>query len=174
MVFYLLPPWSRRSWEANQFSAHQEITHTFETWRFITMFTSARYMSLSSARSIHSMPHHPTSWRCFNNILPSMPRSPYRNPVCTSPLSHTCYVPCQCHSSGFDHPNVFGTEYRSLSSSICSFLHFPVSASLLGPNILLKHPLPTFLPQCEWPSYTPKQNNSHNHSSLYLNLHIFG
>jgi hypothetical protein len=29
-------------------------------------------------------------------------------------------------------------EYRSLSSSICSFLHSPVTASLLGPNIHLK------------------------------------
>jgi len=28
-------------------------------------------------------------------------------------------------------------QYRSLSSSICSFLHSPVSSSLLGPNILL-------------------------------------
>jgi hypothetical protein len=28
-------------------------------------------------------------------------------------------------------------EYRSLSSSICIFLHFPVTSSLLDPNILL-------------------------------------
>jgi hypothetical protein len=32
---------------------------------------------------------------------------------------------------------VFGDEYRSLSSSICSLLHSPVTLSLLGPNILL-------------------------------------
>jgi len=30
-----------------------------------------------------------------------------------------------------------GEEYRSLSSSLCSFLHSPVTSSLLGPNILL-------------------------------------
>jgi len=29
------------------------------------------------------------------------------------------------------------SEYRSLSSSLCSFLHFPVTSSLLGSNILL-------------------------------------
>jgi hypothetical protein len=29
----------------------------------------------------------------------------------------------------------FGDEYRSLSSSLCSLLHFPVASSLLGPNI---------------------------------------
>ena len=30
----------------------------------------------------------------------------------------------------------FGEEYRSLSSSVCRFHHWPVTSSLLGPNIL--------------------------------------
>jgi hypothetical protein len=32
---------------------------------------------------------------------------------------------------------IFGDEYRSLSSSLCSLLHSPVFSSILGPNILL-------------------------------------
>ena len=32
---------------------------------------------------------------------------------------------------------ILGEEYRSLSSSLCSFPHSPVTWSLLGPNILL-------------------------------------
>jgi hypothetical protein len=32
---------------------------------------------------------------------------------------------------------IFGEEYRSLNSSLCSFLHYPVTSSHLGPNILL-------------------------------------
>jgi hypothetical protein len=32
---------------------------------------------------------------------------------------------------------IFGDEYRSLSSSLCSLLHSPVASFLLGPNILL-------------------------------------
>jgi hypothetical protein len=32
---------------------------------------------------------------------------------------------------------IFGDEYRSLSSSLCSLHHSPVASSLLGPNILL-------------------------------------
>ena len=32
---------------------------------------------------------------------------------------------------------IWGEEYRSLSSSLCSFLYSPVTSSLLGPNILL-------------------------------------
>jgi len=41
------------------------------------------------------------------------------------------------NSSRFDHPNTIGWEYRSLSSSLCVFLHSPATSSLLGPNILL-------------------------------------
>ena len=33
--------------------------------------------------------------------------------------------------------SVFGMEYTTLSSSLCSFLHSPVTSTLLGPNILL-------------------------------------
>ena len=32
---------------------------------------------------------------------------------------------------------IFGEQYRSLSFPLCSFLHTPVTSSLLGPNILL-------------------------------------
>ena len=32
---------------------------------------------------------------------------------------------------------IFSEKYRSLNSSLCSFLHSPVTSSLLGPNILL-------------------------------------
>jgi len=69
---------------------------------------------------------------------------------------------------------IFGEEYRELSSSLCSFLHSPVTSSLIGPNILLstlvsKHLPPTLLFQCEWPSVTPVQNNRQNYFSVYLN-----
>jgi hypothetical protein len=32
---------------------------------------------------------------------------------------------------------IVGVEYRSLNSLLCSFLHSPVTSSLLGPNIFL-------------------------------------
>ena len=35
-------------------------------------------------------------------------RFPYQNPVCTSPLPHTCHMPRPSHSSRFDHPNNIG------------------------------------------------------------------
>ena len=61
----------------------------------------------------------------------------HQNPVYTSPLTHTRYMPRPSHSSRFYHPNNLGKEYRSLSSSLCSLLHSPVTSSLLGPNILI-------------------------------------
>ena len=64
----------------------------------------------------------------------SFPPAPHQNPVHTSAIPHTCYMPRPSHSSRFDE------EYRSLSSSLCSFLHFPVTSSLLAPNILLSTP----------------------------------
>jgi hypothetical protein len=32
---------------------------------------------------------------------------------------------------------ILGEEYKSRSSSLCSFLYSPVTSSLFGPNILL-------------------------------------
>jgi hypothetical protein len=70
-------------------------------------------------------------------------------------------------------------EYKSVSSLLCSFLHYPVTSSLLDPNLLFSALFfeisqPTFLPQCERPSFTPVQNNSKNYISVYLNFYIFG
>jgi hypothetical protein len=46
-------------WEANRFSASQEIPHIFGTRNFITAFTSDRHLSQYWARSIQSMPSSP-------------------------------------------------------------------------------------------------------------------
>jgi hypothetical protein len=56
---------------------------------------------------------------------------------------------------------------------LCSFLNSPVTSSLLGPNILLKHPQPTFLPQCERPSFTPMQNNRQDYNCASWNRGFF-
>ena len=48
-------------------------------------------------------------------------------------------MPLPSHSSRFFFTcTIMEEEYRSLSSSLCSFIHFPVTSFLLGPNILLK------------------------------------
>ena len=47
-------------------------------------------------------------------------------------------MPRQLLSSRFYHPKNIADDYRSLSSSLCSFLHSPVSSALLGPNVFIK------------------------------------
>jgi hypothetical protein len=43
---------------------------------------------------------------------------------------------------------IFGDQYRSLSSSLCSLLHSPVTPSPLGPNIPLSTLYSNTLNQC--------------------------
>jgi hypothetical protein len=51
---------------------------------------------------------------------------------------HALHATCPAHLIllHFNTQTIFGEQYRSLSSTLCSFLHSPVTSSLSGPNIL--------------------------------------
>ena len=119
----------------------------YATRRFITTITSAHYLFLSWATSIQSMPSHPTSWRSIlilayhlclglpSGFYPSgFPTKTLNTPV-LSPLCATC--PAHLILLNFITWTILGEQCRSLSSSLCSFLHSPLTLSLLGPNIPL-------------------------------------
>ena len=144
--------------EANQFSAKQEIPRIFGTRKFITAFTIARHLSLSWASSIQSMPPHPTSWRSIlilsSHLHLGLPSGlfPTGSPTKTlyTPLFFHIYATCPAHLILLDFITrlILGEQYRSLSSSLCSF---PLSCYLvlLRPKYspqhpVLKHPQPTF------------------------------
>ena len=78
------------------------------TRRFITAYTTACHLSLSCARLVQSKPPSHNLKTHFNITLLStpassrrsvVPRPSHQNPVCTSPVSHTCYAPYPSHSS---------------------------------------------------------------------------
>ena len=66
-------------------------------------------------------------------------RFPHQNPVYTSPLPSPICAICPAHLIPFDFitGTILGEQYRSLSSSLCSFLHSLIASSFLDPNILL-------------------------------------
>ena len=92
---------------------------------------------LSQINPVHA-PSHFLKIR-FNIILPSTPgcfkwspslKFAHQNPVCTTQLPHTCYMPCLSNSSWFDHPNiksvVVPNTFKSFSSSFFADVNKPV------------------------------------------------
>ena len=71
-----------------------------------------------------------------SKLSPSL-RFPHQNPVYASHLTHTHYMPRHLICLDFITQTILDEECRSLSSSLGSLLHSPVTSSLLGPNILL-------------------------------------
>ena len=118
------------SWETNRFSASNEISPFYGTRRFITAFTSASHLSLFWTKSVQFMlPAWFLKVHC-NIIPPATPRSSkwstslrflQQNPVCTSPLPHTCYMRRLSHSSRFGRPNHIWWKAGAFSSNYVIF-----------------------------------------------------
>jgi hypothetical protein len=134
LCIYLLTPWSRILLKKLTGSQLVKKLPTFNgSWRFITVFTKAHHLPLYWDRSFQSIPSpHPTSWRCIWILYPDL----CLGLICglfpsgfpTKPCLHLSSPPISARCPAYPILNlitqiIFGEEYRSLSSSLCSFLH---------------------------------------------------
>ena len=111
-----------------------------------SIYRIQKCLFLSWASSIQSIPPHPTSWRSIL-ILSSLLRlglqsgffpSGFSTKTLYTPLLSPIRATCPAHLVLLAFiTRTFGEQCRSLSSSLCSFLHSLITSSLLGPNILL-------------------------------------
>ena len=119
-----------------------KFTAFYRAWRFIAVYTTARFLSSFWATSIQSSLLHPISWR-FVSIL-SYLRKVFRVDLVPqiSPPKPRVQLTCPPHAPQIPH---FSFSISSLdeycqpwSSSLRNLLQSPVTSSVLSPNIFNK------------------------------------
>jgi hypothetical protein len=145
----VLTPWSKRctSWSGvlleklPGFQLVKKFPAIYGTRRLITAFTSFCQLSLFWASSIQTIHPHPTSWRsvlvlschlrlCLpSGLFPSGFPTKTLYTLLLSPVRATLpvYIIFLCFTC--ITRTILGEEYRSFSSSQCSFLHSPMNAA---------------------------------------------
>ena len=131
------------SWEAKWFAASQEILNISRNPK-VHYRTHKRPPPVSILGQPNPV-HIPTSHLLEihpNIIHPSTPRSPQCSLSLRFPHQDPIHPPLLTHMRhlillDFITRTILGEGYKSLSSSLCSLLHSPITSSLLGPNILL-------------------------------------
>ena len=132
--------------EANGSQLVKKFPGFYWTRMFISLFTSARQLSLPWARSIQSRPLISYLWSYISilssHLLHCLPFGLIPSGLTTkncrlfsSPI-HATYA-AQHFLLYLITPAMLGGEFRSLSSSSFSFIHSSITSSLIGLNIIL-------------------------------------
>ena len=132
------------SWEANRFSASQETPRILRNPKVHYLI----HKCPPPVPILSQLDPQPTSWRStlilssyLRLCLPSgLFPSGFSPKTLYTPLVSSIRATCPVHLIllHFITRTILGEQYRSLSSSLCSFLQSPVPSFLLGPNTLLK------------------------------------
>jgi hypothetical protein len=130
------------------------------------MFTSACHLFLSWARSIQSMPCHPTSWRSIlilsSHLCLGLPSGFFHSDFSTrtlyAPLLSPLHAICPAHLILLDLITwIIGVENRSLRRSVlCRFLHFPDTLVPCTPTY--SQTPSTYVTPSMWLCFTPIKN----------------
>jgi hypothetical protein len=155
---------------------------------FTTLFTKPHQLSIFWVRSIQyiNCPPFPLTDDSFQYYPPiyawifqvvSFPlflhqnlHTPLNSPIrakCTSMSFFSIWSPEQYCVNSTD---IKAPHFVVLSTSVLFFPHRPKYSPH---HPIRKHPQPTFIPQCEWPSFSPIQSIMQKYSSVYLNLYNF-
>ena len=143
LLTYLLTPWSR--------VLLQNLTSSQLVKKFPVFYGSQSSISLSQDLATRPSPEpdqssqypYPTTWRSI--LIFFLPSTPGSSKWSLSRLitfmslfsTHTCYMLTSFILHDFINIMILGEAYRSLSSSLCSFLHYTFTLTLLSPNIIL-------------------------------------
>ena len=128
----------RFSWEADRFSTSQEMLRILRKPKVYYRIRKSALPLLIRNRQIQSMIPAYFSKISFNIIFPFQPeflrrssslRFSHQNPESSSPLSHTCYMHCLCHSTWFACSNKTWRQ-RPQSALLHALNRSPVISSL--------------------------------------------
>ena len=132
------------SWKANRTSASQEFPRILwnPTFYFRIQKRPTPVPILSHSNTVHASPSYLLKIH-FNIIFPYTPRSSqvasFRQVTPSKPCIHLSSKrsTCPAHFIIVDLITriIYVKDYQSLSPLLCSFLHSPVTSSLLGTNI---------------------------------------